>query len=115
MMAISGRQPRLRKKLLQTMDSVAQYSAGPRGIQDAPLSVRMNDNEAQAKLTWICKLKASPYRARCVEPKAPTKALYRSKGFMSGALHLLVHQPALDRPQACLPTKGKSNRNSCNL
>ncbi len=30
---------------------------------------------------------------------------------MSEALHLLVHQPALDYPWACLPAQGESNRN----
>jgi len=82
MMAISGRKPGLYKRLLQIVDLVAQYSAGPRGIQDALLSAR------QEAITRLMRTQPGFVQAQgitvpstmCVEPKkASTKALYRSK------------------------------------
>jgi len=80
-MEIAGK-PSLHKKLLQTVDSVAQYSAGPRGIQDALLSAR------QWMTTRLMRIQPGFVQARsiavpstmCVEPKsAPQKRFIGAK------------------------------------
>ncbi|KGH04704.1 hypothetical protein P608_24205 [Comamonas thiooxydans] len=81
-MAISGRKPGLYKRLLQIVDLVAQYSAGPRGIQDALLSARQDaiTSLMRAQPGFVQAQGITVPSTMCVEPKkALHKALYRSK------------------------------------
>ena len=101
MMAISGRKPVLHKRLLQIVDLVAQYSAGPRGIQDALLSARREavTSLMRAQPGFVQAQGITVTSTMRIEPKsAPQKRFIGVKESRGRAPLLLVHQPALDCP-----------------